>query len=61
MSIVEVIYRTRHVKMLHIYDCGAGFSNWILGANCPGVWQRLLLIWKSPEGFIAIPALSAFT
>eukprot|EP00913_Durusdinium_trenchii_P003918 g3627.t1 len=24
----KVIYKTRHVKVQHIYDCNAGFNNW---------------------------------
>ena len=28
---IQVIYRTRHVKVKHVYDCDAGFKNWKYG------------------------------
>ena len=31
----QVIYKTRHVKVQHIYDCKAGFNNWRL---CQSIW-----------------------
>eukprot|EP00913_Durusdinium_trenchii_P001160 g1067.t1 len=27
----KVLYKTRHVQVQHIYDCNAGFSNWMSG------------------------------
>ena len=49
----QVIYRTRHVQVKRIYDCGAGFENWKYGwssakqswccshhkRGCPGTWK----------------------
>eukprot|EP00435_Cladocopium_sp_Y103_P051334 s898_g15.t3 len=49
----KVIYRTRHVKVEHVYDCHAGFKNWKYGwssakqrwccahqdRGCPGTWK----------------------
>ena len=50
---IQVIYRTRHVKVKHVYDCHAGFKNWKYGwssakqrwccahqdRGCPGTWK----------------------
>ncbi|CAK9111869.1 Uncharacterized protein SCF082_LOCUS51890, partial [Durusdinium trenchii] len=27
----KVIYKTKHVQVQHIYDCAAGYSNWLSG------------------------------
>ena len=27
----QVLYKTRHIAVKHVYDCSAGFSNWIFG------------------------------
>lgn len=49
----KVIYRTRHVKVKHVYDCDAGFENWKYGwssskqswccshksKGCAGTWH----------------------
>ena len=27
--VFEVIYKTKHLKVQHVYDCAAGYSNWL--------------------------------
>ena len=41
----QVIYKTKHIRVQHVYDCAAGFSNWrlerISGDFFGILWQNL--------------------
>ena len=45
----QVIYKTKHIQVQHVYDCAAGFSNWRLSCKqrgkCKGDSSCCALAW----------------